>query len=252
MGDIVFAKTAFEPGGGAFALPDLTLGVFLNDQPTHRFSLGSDKRAPVPLTQRQGWVIPAGGEGICEYDDPLDVVMISFDRRLLAEVGLERPDLVAPHMGQIDPLTLQLALAAADFREAGALHRETMTRALASQLVQSIAPTTHAVHTIDDRRLRRVVEFIEDNLSEDLSLQALADISAMSPFHFARSFKTATGASPLQYVIDARVCRARVLLRSTDLTIAEVAFRVGYKDSSRFGRHFKRRVGHSPGSYRDA
>ncbi|MEM7022387.1 MAG: AraC family transcriptional regulator, partial [Pseudomonadota bacterium] len=239
-----------DPGGGGFSLPDLTLGVFLNDQPTHRFALGSDRCALIPLAKHQGWVVPAGGEGICEYDDPLDVMTISFDRRLLAEVGLERPDMIAPHLGQFDPLTVSLALGIEGFQNVGALHRETMSRALASQLVQSIVPTDQTVVDIEDRRLRRAIEFIEDKISNDMSLEELAQIAAMSPFHFARSFKAATGSSPLQYVINLRIDRARMLLKCTDLAISEIAHRVGYEDVSRFGRHFKSRVASTPGVYR--
>ena len=143
-----------------------------------------------------------------------------------------------------------MILGAKTFLAAGTLHRETMSRALAAQLVQSIAPERPAVATIEDRRLKRVIAHIEDNLAEDLSLQDLAGIAAMSPYHFARAFKAETGASPLQYVIDARIARARVLLKTTRMTASQIAFRTGYGDPGRFGQHFRKRVGATPGEFR--
>ena len=195
-------------------------------------------------------MLPAGSEGICEYDERLDAVTIAFEGRLLTEVGLERPDLIAPMTGSFDPLALQLILDAKVFLAAGTLYRETMSRALAVQLVQSVAPERPAAAAIDDRRLKRVLAHIEDNLAEDLSLKDLAGIAAMSPYHFARAFKAATGASPLQYVIGARIDRARILLRTTKLTVSQIAFRTGYADPGRFGRHFRKRVGATPGAFR--
>jgi len=226
------------------------MGVFLNSQPTHRLALGSDRRRDLPLVKHEGWLLSAGSEGICEYDDVLKVVIIAFDDQLLAEVGLEKPQVIAPYAGPFDPLTLQLALSTETFLKAGTLHRETMSRALAAQLVRSFSPAPPATATIEDRRLKRVVAYIEDNIVEDLSLKAMAAVAAMSPYHFARAFKAATGASPLQFVINARIERAKVMLKSTRLSISEVAFRVGYGDPGHFSRHFKSRVGTTPGAYR--
>ena len=250
MPDLNLTKMAMVAGGGDFSLPHLSVGVFLNDQPTHRLALGSDRRRDLPLAKHEGWLLSAGSEGICEYDDVLDVVIIAFGECLLAEVGLERPQAIAPHIGPFDPLTLQLALAAEAFLEAETLHRETMSRALAVQLARSFSPAPHTTAKIGDRRLRRVVDYIEDNIVEDLSLKDMAAIAAMSPYHFARAFKAATDASPLQYVINARIERAKAMLKSTRLPISEIAFRAGYRHLGHFSRHFKSRVGTTPGAYR--
>ena len=250
MTDVILEELSLEAGGGAFHLPRLTLGVFLNDQPAHRLAVGSDRRSHRPLKRHQGWVLPAGSEGLCEYDEGLDVLTIAFGERLLAEVGLDRPDLITPTTGPFDPLTLQLILGAETFLFAGTLYRETMSRALAVQLAHSVNPERPAVAGIEDQRLKQVIAHINDNLAEDLSLRELAGIAAMSPYHFARAFKAASGASPLQYVIGARIDRARILLRTTRLTVSEIAFRTGYADPGRFSRHFKNRVGVTPGAFR--
>jgi AraC family transcriptional regulator len=79
----------------------------------------------------------------------------------------------------------------------------------------------------------------------------MAAIAHISPYHFARQFKTATGLPPHQYVILRRVERAKELLQAgTDLSLAEVAVQAGFSDQSQFTHHFKRVVGVTPGQFR--
>lgn len=193
--------------------------------------------------------MPSGATGVCEFDAPLDVMMVEVDPSVLREVGMDRPDTIEPRVGDFDTLTYNLAMSAEEFQKGGTLYNETMHRALAAQLTRTLAVRPEASQ-IEDVRMRRVVEYIHDNLAEDLTLGAMADLAAMSGFHFSRSFKKATRKSPLQYVIAARVDMAKVLLQTTSLTIAEVCYRVGYNDLSRFGQHFKRATGVTPTQFR--
>jgi AraC family transcriptional regulator len=79
----------------------------------------------------------------------------------------------------------------------------------------------------------------------------MAAVARLSPYHFARQFKAATGLPPHQYVIARRVERAKQLLQAgTGHSIAEVAARAGFSDQSQFSRHFKRLVGVTPGQFR--
>lgn len=83
-------KTVLPAGGGAYALPSLSVGIFLNDQPTHRFAHGSTLTAPQPLRRNQGWILPAGSDGVCEYDDGLEFVFVALDQGILDEFGLSK------------------------------------------------------------------------------------------------------------------------------------------------------------------
>ncbi|MEM6462253.1 MAG: AraC family transcriptional regulator [Pseudomonadota bacterium] len=251
MADLNAVLTSFPAGGGEFRLKRLTIGIFRNDQPTHRISLGRDKAENVPLKADQGWILPPGASGICTYDIPLDVMMVEVAPRVLSEVGMAEPDAIAPVVGDLDPLTLQLAMGAEAFNKGGTLYRETMHRALAVQLTNTLETTESPARSIGNVRLRRVVDYIHDNLAEDLTLRSMSGLAAMSGYHFSRAFKTATGKSPLQYVIAERIALAKVLLKTTGLTVSEICFRTGYKDLSRFGQHFKRATGTTPGKFRD-
>ena len=252
MGSILAYSASLPAGGGAFQLPDLTIGLFRNDQPDHRLSLGSDRSQDVPLSADQGWLLPAGSEGLCQYDQPLELVTVSLSSQILVEVGLNDPAAIAPQIGELDPLLTQMALNAQAAGAGGTLYRETMHRALAAHLAQIVAPPPSEVAAMDDSRLARTVAFIQDHLSQDLTLDGMAEQAGMSPFHFSKAFKAATGQSPLQYVISARIDLAKVLLKTTDLAVAEIAYRTGYGDLSRFGQHFKKRVGATPKAFRNS
>ena len=250
MADLSAILTSFPAGGGEFKLERLTIGIFHNDQPTHRFSLGQDKTQSIPLKANQGWILPPGASGMCTYEAPLEVTMVEVAPRVLSEVGMADPKTTAPVVGDIDPLTLELALGAETFNKGGTLYRETMHRALAVQLTNTLQSSSDRESSIEDVRLRRVVDYVHDNLAEDLTLAAMSNLAAMSGFHFSRAFKAATGKSPLQYVIAERISLAKVLLKTTGLTVSEICFRTGYNDLSRFGQHFKRATGTTPAQFR--
>lgn len=95
-------------------------------------------------------------------------------------------------------------------------------------------------------KLSQVIDYIHDYLEQDLSLADLAALVQMSPHHFARLFKQSTGFTPHQYVIRCRVERAKQLIIQGELTIAQVAYTVGFAHQSHLNRHFKRWLGVTP------
>jgi AraC family transcriptional regulator len=104
---------------------------------------------------------------------------------------------------------------------------------------------------LSGRKLHAVIEYIMENLGGDLTLGQIAAVAHLSPYHFARQFKAATGLSPYQYVISNRVERAQHLLRKDEeLGLAEVALRSGFSDQSKFSFHFKRILGVTPRQFR--
>jgi AraC family transcriptional regulator len=95
-------------------------------------------------------------------------------------------------------------------------------------------------------KLVRAVEYIQDQLGTDLTVSGIAQAVYMSPYHFSKLFKESTGQSPHQYVVDARVKKAKELLTTGKFTISEVALHVGFADQSHLTRHFKRVFGLPP------
>lgn len=97
--------------------------------------------------------------------------------------------------------------------------------------------------------LRRVTEFVEAHLSAPLAIQDLADVLGLSPYHFARAFKRATGEAPHRFVLRRRVARARDLIARGGLPLAEVALATGFSSQSHLGQRFRELTGLTPGQF---
>jgi AraC family transcriptional regulator len=97
----------------------------------------------------------------------------------------------------------------------------------------------------------RVIEYININLADDISLSDLAQIAGLSRFHFIKAFKRSTLKTPYQYLIERRIDSARRLLEQGELSIMDIATAVGFKDPSRFSRVFQKLTGATPRRYRE-
>ena len=101
-------------------------------------------------------------------------------------------------------------------------------------------------------RLKRVLDYIEAYLRDDLSLEVLSAVVGLSRMHFGAQFREATGMPPHRYVVNRRVAASCALLRDTEDSIEEVARRSGFKSDTHFIKVFRRIVGVSPGTWRRA
>jgi AraC family transcriptional regulator len=97
---------------------------------------------------------------------------------------------------------------------------------------------------------KRVVEFIEEHLSEEISLATLAGLANLSLFHFARAFKQSFGMPPHRYHSARRMDRARSLLQRPALSVTQIGVQTGYRETSSFTRAFRRFTGLTPTEYR--
>lgn len=105
-------------------------------------------------------------------------------------------------------------------------------------------------HTLHEARLLRVIAYIHDNPAGDLSLDALADVAAMSRFHWHRLYRAMTGETCAQAVKRLRMHKAAGLLVETDLSVSEIGARVAYPASASFSRAFADIYHLSPGAFR--
>ncbi len=101
-----------------------------------------------------------------------------------------------------------------------------------------------------DDRLSRVIAQLGERIHEPFTIASMARAAAMSPRTFMRRFRDATGRSPAEWLIDARIERARELLESTDLSVDEIARHSGFGVSATLRHHFRRKVALSPLAYR--
>lgn len=101
-----------------------------------------------------------------------------------------------------------------------------------------------------DPKIQQVLEHINHNLTEDLSIDTLADIAFMSKFYLMRKFKAETGYSIHQYITSKRLIMAKELLSSTTLPITDICFQCGFRDYSSFFREFQKNFRISPRKFR--
>lgn len=128
-----------------------------------------------------------------------------------------------------------------------------VSAALALHLLRSrstwSAKRSRAVGALAPWQVERIKDFLLSRLSDELSLAGLAAELGISPFHFARGFRHATGMPPFEFQRQLRVARAKELLRGTSLSVEEIAAEVGYTGSA-FSRLFSRMTGVSPSRFR--
>ena len=166
---------------------------------------------------------------------------------------------IVPRFGIFDPLLEQLAIALVDALRTGTsddgLYIDSVAQMMAVHLARAHSARSRPgrvpqVPTVSRQRIRRLLEFIEANLDDNLSLDAMAAEVEMSPLYLARAFKTAVGQSPHQYVLARRIERAKELLRTTEMSIVDVALSVGFSSQSHLSHWMIRQAGISPAAYR--
>ena len=111
-------------------------------------------------------------------------------------------------------------------------------------------PVRGGIGTLPRGRLRRVTEYIQQNLDKELRLADLAALVFMSPYHFARLFKCSTGLPPHRFVVRQRIARASAFLATREPSIARISQMVGFRTPSHFTTVFRRITGITPRGYR--
>lgn len=208
------------------------------------------------------WMRP-GGLYLADHEAerPLTVIYLHFDLlerrkggwkpvavdRLPGEVhelsDLEYVESLLRRVRQLVSKTEPLALAVAETLFLGLL------KDLASGLLQ--APVTdRATYLVHHRVCTEWAQRLREELPDARRLSGLLRESGYHPDHFTRLFRQATGESPREYVIRARLEKAAMLLRESELTVSEVADVLGYQNVYFFSRQFKEKLGRPPSAYR--
>jgi AraC family transcriptional regulator len=100
------------------------------------------------------------------------------------------------------------------------------------------------------RQLRKVEDYVSQHLDHEITVETLAELVELSPFHFSRVFKQTTGVSPLKFVTQERIALAQQMIRETSRSVIEIGLEVGYPNPSHFAQVFRRVVGVTPTEFR--
>ena len=204
--------------------------------------------------------MPAGCESRWKWTTPSHALYLLLEPELVSRTAAEigaAPDL-RNSFGASDPRLLHLALALREEAQTGGangpLFAQCLSTAVAAHLLTQYSDGTPAgaahAHGLSASQLQRVTDHIKGHLDAGLSLAEIAETVHVSPFHFARQFKRATGKTLHEFVIDCRINAAQRLLRRSECSIGQIAGEVGFAQQSHLAAHFKRVTGLSPFAFR--
>ncbi|HIK03756.1 MAG TPA: helix-turn-helix transcriptional regulator [Trichormus sp. M33_DOE_039] len=138
----------------------------------------------------------------------------------------------------------------------GRLYGESFAMALMTHLIKrfTISNFDNFQHygELPKHKLKTVLDYIQANLAEDITLENLAEVAGISQFYFARLFKKSMQLPPHQYIIRQRIELAKQLLHKPEYNITEVALECGFAHPTHLSRHFRRLVGMSPSDFRNS
>lgn len=119
------------------------------------------------------------------------------------------------------------------------------------KLVSNRYESESLIHQSKSRRINKVCKYIEDNISQKISLSEAADLVNMSDSAFSHFFKKQTSISFITYVNNLRVAKACELLANTELSASEICYDCGFNNKSNFIRIFTKRKNMTPIEYRN-
>lgn len=206
-------------------------------------------------------LLPPGTRDRILWHGASDRFILSFRSSVLNQITDESGSSAAEfascwslHDPALQRLVAEMGREAAAGWPLGGLYADLVATSFASYLLRR-----HATDAVDlgevksgmpMPRLRRAMEYISANIENDLRLEEIAYEVSLSPFHFAREFRVATGQTPYQYLLDQRIEHAKSLLRAGNLPVQEIAVMAGFRSPTNFVRSFRQRVGQTPGDWR--
>jgi len=210
--------------GTTFVLPRGTVDELRWAGPTHR----------VAVALHPSLLINALDETVGESDVELSEHWNVTDRHIMAVLVAMTTDLDEGSPG-------------------GRLYGESLANALAVYLLNRYAvrrrvPTVYR-GGLPAYKLKRVLEYIGENLADDLSLAQLAGLVGMSPHYFSELFKRSMGCAPHRFILLQRVERAKNILRDSSRSVIDAGMSAGFSNPSHFARMFRRVVGVSPSRF---
>lgn len=226
--------------------------------PTHLVQRHGLVTKATPWQPGESLVVPAGLPTFWRSEQPRDNLHIDLapawlQRSAQADVALQSC------FGRADPVLAgfaQLLLASLDTDTSlNQAFAERIAEAIALHLLEHHARPSRALRGpggLSHRQLQRVEEAVRADLGARWTIERLARLAELSPFHFARAFKASAGASPHAWLRLQRMEAAARLVREGALPLAEIGSLTGHRSAAHFAQAFRRHWGVSPSAYRRA
>lgn len=203
-------------------------------------------------------VVPAFLNRSTNWDQEVKFSVIAICPTLLNQTAqelMQREIELIPQFSIDDPVIQQLAIALKTEIQTGCLsgrlYGEALGTALAARLVQNYAVSKPEFNAngLPQSQLRQVIDYMQANLAQDLSILDLATLTHMSESHFSRSFKQSVGVTPYQYLMQQRVERAKQLLKQQAISIGDIALDCGFANQTHLTKVFRQMTGMTPKAY---
>lgn len=208
----------------------------------------------VPAFRKPEWLWESNVEILDLYLPALvldKIVMENYER---SNQNIELIDRFAINDPLLEQLVKTLYTERSHNNSNNRLYLESLQNLVAVHLLQNHCSVrvldTPLSGRLSKSKLQRILDYIQDNLDRNMGLEELADLVQLSSHHLRKLFKQSMGISLHQYVLQCRIERAKTLLKSTDLSIAQIAQLVSFYDQSHFTNVFRRYTKLTPRQYR--
>jgi AraC family transcriptional regulator len=250
-----------SPPAGAFVeppVPEYALHLLLHTAPLLRVGFN---RRPQWLAVSPGAMLLAPPDTSCEYvaDAAAHVLTVAIPKACVEDftqdsgsrVDVRREE--AFRSPRLERQLVRLWHELSDDAPGSRLFADQVMRTLIQTLARrtgSHAPSRHGRERLPTHMLRRLRDYVESSLADDLDVTMMADVVQLSPAHFARAFAATVGMTPFRYVMTRRLACARELLERTHRPALDIALDVGFKTPSHFTSRFRREFGVTPRAIR--
>jgi len=243
-------------------IPDHVVMTVIGRGQLHATLSGVQGRTEMPRGATA--ILPVGAASTWAYEPPTcSIVQLHLSRALIGRSAEElstqggRVELI-PGLAHQDEVLERLAQQAAAEMRDPMVASKLMIESIALAMTVRLLRCYNAWHPsagqrsgdAADLRMERAKDFIEANLAGAVGLREIAESAGLTPFHFIRAFRRATGRTPIQYVAERRVARAKEFMRISDLTLADIAERCGFGSQASFTTTFRRVEGDTPAAWR--
>ncbi|WP_157851012.1 helix-turn-helix transcriptional regulator [Gordonia phthalatica] len=237
-----------------FDSADHTILVWRRGTAKHKETYSANRCHRLDLRQSSVWVIPAESHSFASARDTsaVEFHQLSLDPSLVGSGELR--SVISQRDPVLHGLLDRIASTSGRSDTVAGLLRDSLFDATRLHVLDAYGvrrePRRIGRRSFDRGTRQKLTEFLHDGLDREITLEAMAEISGMSVRSFRQSFSAEYGTTPHQYLLDVRIGRAKDLLTTTALSVAEIGALVGFGRPSHFAATFKSRVGVSPTQFR--